>query len=260
MFRAHLFYIPVIFWPLIFGLLSAKFLIGSDKSYDPEDYTMPANAPQKEEVITRSINFLNSSDDTMYYEIGGSNAYEYKPIEPKTYITRTLDPGKYYINGYDAEGNLVFAFPSGDVAKDKSKSAIAKNSDGANVPMRIIGDATKTDDDYEDIWVVLNGARDMLMVDVTSLCHEGVTKEEVDGIGWTKLTQTFDGTDIIEPLYGEDPGTGFFTVLATGDDIPEKAKKGERVYALFSYERGTEITDDYLAGRIAKRCPAIPAE
>lgn len=255
--HSHLFFIPVVFWPLILGGLSAKFLLMSGNDRDDYEVVAPP-VVEEEKVFSRTIYFLNPTDDTMYYEISSTDgAYEKEKISPRSYIDKTLDPGKYYISGIDLEGNVVFSFPSGKVTKDKSKSTIAKNHDKASVYHRIIGDGTETEKDCDDIWVVLNGERDMMMVDVTSICHDSLTKSEVEKTDWTKLVTSYDGTDIIEPLYEEDPGKGTFTVLTTGDDIPTSTKKNERVYAMFSYARGTELTNEYLAKRIVKRCPDV---
>lgn len=257
--HSSLFFIPVMIWPLIFGGLSAKFLIGGDDPGSGTNHTAEVETTEPEEkVVSRTIYFLNSSEDTMYYEISGTDgAYEYEGVEPRTYISRTLDPGKYVIRGFDKDGYLVYTFPSEEIAKNKTLSAVGKDHDGESVAHRIIGEGTETDKDCDDIWVVLNGERDMLLVDVTSLCHDGVTAEEVEKAGWSKLTLSYDGRDLVEPLYGRDPGTNTYTVLETGDDIPVTLKKNERVYALMSCDREQEITDEYLAGRIKNRIPAL---
>lgn len=259
LFRSHLFYIPVIFWPLIFGLLSAKFLMGNDAPHSsvttaPDD----ARVEQQKVDLSRTIHFLNTSEDTLMYEISGTNgAFEVDHISPRTYISKTLDPGKYIIRTGDREGDVVFTFPSDDIANDKTKCAVAKDRKGKNAAHRVIGDATESKDDYDDIWVVLNGERDMMLVEVTEICHASMTTGEIDKMDWTKLTHAYNGTDIIEPLYGEDPGTGIYTVLATGDDIPTSLTKNERVFALFSFPRGTELTNEYLIERIVSRCPEL---
>ena len=257
MMHSHLFFIPVLFWPLILGGLSAKFLYSAEPS-EPDYADAPVETTIKDELPVRTINFLNTSEDTMYYEIGGpGGAYEYNSIEPRSYISRTIDPGKYYINGYNAAGEVVFSFPAAKLSKDKKKYAEAEDRDGNTVPHRVIGDGTESEKDYDDVWVVLNGERDMLMVEVTSLCTDSLSKELVNATDWTKLAKTYDGTDIIEPLYETDPGKGIFTVLATGEDIPQHCKKSERVFALFSMERGTELTNEYLAKRVMNRCPSL---
>lgn len=258
MMHSHLFFIPVVFWPLILGGLSAKFLFAGSPSDSEFRSDVPVQTIPEEKVLVRTINFLNTSEDTMYYEIGGpGGAYEYENIEPRTYISRTIDPGKYYINGYNADGEMVFSFPSEKLSKDRKKYTKAKDRDGNIVPHRVIGDGTESEKDYDDIWVVLNGERDMLMVEVTSLCNDSLSKEMVNATDWTKLATTYDGTDLIEPLYETDPGKGTFTVLATGEDIPQSHKKSERVFALFSMERGAALTNEYLAKRVINRCPSL---
>lgn len=260
--HSHLFYVPVVVWPLIFWALCANFLIRSD-GFDHDSDVVYENTPVQEEekVVKRAIYFLNSSEDTMYYEISGTEgAYEYEGVEPRTYISKMLEPGKYVIRGFDKNGEMVFMFPSAEIAKDKSRSATGKDHDGKSVAHRIIGEGTETEKDCDDIWIMLSGERDMLLVDVTSLCHDSVTAAEIESTGWTKLTESYDGRDIIEPLYGVDPGTMTFTVLETGEDIPVTLKKNERVYALMSCDRGKEITDEYLAKRLKNRIPALAEE
>jgi hypothetical protein len=257
--HSHLFFIPVVIWPLVFGLLSAKFIMASGPSEPDSEYVYEqTQAEPKKKVVKRTINFLNSAEDTMYYEISSTDgAYEYESVDPRSYVSRTLGPGNYVIRGYDKEGNLVYTFPSEETAKDKSLTAMGKDADGATVAHRIIDEGTETEKDCDDIWIMLSGERDMLLIDVTSLCHAGVTAEEIDKINWAKLTETYDGRDLVEPLFGRDPGVNTYTVLPTGEDIPQTVKKNERVYALLSCERGTEITDAYLAKRLKNKFPDL---
>lgn len=257
--NSHLFFIPVIFWPLILGALSAKMIFsGSDSDRSDIDPAFLAQPPEQK-ILKRTIYFLNPTEDTMYYEISSpGGAYEYESISPRSYIDKTLDPGKYYINGIDAAGNIVYTFPSGNITKDKSRTVIAKSHDDENVYHRIIDDGTETEKDCDDIWVVLNGERDMMVIDITSICNDSITKADIENTDWTTRMHSYKGTDIIEPLYGEDPGKSTYTVLATGDDFPTKKGKNERVFAMFSFERGTELNNGYLVKRILKRCPDIP--
>lgn len=260
--HAHFFYIPVIIWPLIFGLLSVKFLVANDGPDDSDMEYAKEQLPPEKKVVKRTMFFLNSTEDTMYYEVSNTDgAYEYEGVEPHTYIERTIEPGKYVIRSFDKNGDLVYTFPSQEFPADKSLRTAAKDHDGNTVSHRIIEEGTVLEKDCDDIWVVLTGQRDMLLVDVTDLCHAGVTAEEVEKANWTTQAVKYDGRDIVQPLFGKDPGTGgTYTVLATGDDIPETLKKNERVFALMSVSRDQEITDEYLAGRITNRIPALASE
>jgi len=255
-----LFFIPVVIWPLIFGGLSAYNLIGSDGGSDHETTQPVVTAPKKPVVQERSINFLNSSEDTIYYVISSpGGVYEKTKVLPYEYITRTCEPGKYIITALNTAGEEIYSFPSSEVTADKSKCVKAKNRDDKMAFHRIIGEGTKSEADCDDIWVIMSGARDQGLVDITAVCSGTITKSEVEKIDWsTKIEQTYDGRDIIEPLYEKDPGNGTYTVLPTGDDFPTKAGKKERIFALFSIDRGEKLTDEYLEGRILNRLPDIP--
>lgn len=258
LWQHSLFFIPVLIWPFLFGAGSAYNFFG--RSENPHHETFVPSAIPPKPVQKRTIHFLNPTGDSMYYEISSADGvYEKQLISPHKYISRTCRPGKYTIHGLSADGEEVYTFPSGEITADKSKCTSTKDSEGNQVFRRIIGKATESENDYDDIWVMLNGDRNMMIVEITDICPEGTTQSGIKKINWTERVKTvYDGQDIIEPLYETDPGEETFTVLSPGDDFPAKAGKNERIFALFTIDPEQEIDNDFIAGRILRRLPDLP--
>jgi hypothetical protein len=253
-----LFFIPVLFWPLILGGFSAYTLFsgdGNDKFTSNSDVVLP---PKKKEPVEekRVVHFLNSTMDSMIYSVRESKEgfIDEKKIAPKTYKTEEYYAGKFRITVGNIDRDIVFVLPSETVATDKSKSKTLKGEDGKTAAYRILRPPTPSKNDYDEAWVMLDGAHNLILVDVTEISGRALTEKEIKAIDWTKkIVETYDTGDLIEPLYGKDPGAGRFTVLTTGEDIPDQLRKNERVFALMSTKPGAEVTNKLITDKILDR-------
>jgi hypothetical protein len=252
-----LFFIPVVIWPFILGGFSGyKLLADEKKDKDVSHYTAP---PKKPVVERRNFHMLNPTNDTLVFRISGpKGVFEKKSVSPHSYVTTEYFPGAYRITGFD-HGDIINIFPSDELTSDKNKCVNVKNNVGDRLFYRIVKEATPSPDDYDDIWVVLGGKHNMLLVDVSEICSANRNEKLIRSIDWTKhIEQTYDGHDLVEPLYGKDPGKGIYTMLGTGGDIPLKLKRNERVFALLSVPVDQKKMSEFVAQRILYRCPEIP--
>jgi|GEM_PF-1146605 len=251
------FFVPVVFWPLILGGLSAFLLIGGDDKKDRAERKTPE--VKTEPAGERVIHFLNPTTDTLSYRFEGpKGVYETKKVSPNSYVTRKCDAGTYSFTIMNPQREVIFSIPSAGAAADKTKYAAAKDTEGNTRAYRIVGPQTTSRKDYDEAWVLMNGLHRMMLVDVSSICSAAITKADVESADWTKhLVRTYDGNDLIEPLYGKDPGGEIYTVLGTGDDVPKSIRKNERIFILVAVAPEKEISREYIAKRVLKRCPDI---
>jgi hypothetical protein len=249
------FYIPVIFWALIFGGISAYcFFSGSSKDEPTELSNSPA--PKEEIIPQRSVYLFNPTADTMFYVISGANGYYIDTLlEPNTFTHRDLDAGTYIFAGFDTKNEALLRIPAEKNYKDPSKSKLVKVK-GKDIHQRILRPATASETDYDDAWIILDGEHDMVVVDVTSICKKGLTEADVKNTNWTSLIkEKFDAQDLMEPLYGKNESGKSITVLNMSDDIPSEIAGNEKVYMLLSTDK--ELTNEYLAKRILIFCPTL---
>lgn len=254
-----LFYIPMIFWAPILGGISIYCLLiaGGKNVADPV-----AGKGDTAAVPMRTVHFLNSSEDTVMLMVSSSSGYyKEEKIKPLTYVEEQLAKGSYVFAASSMDDSLLYYLPGPGLANSPARSVKAKTKDGKEYFELKIDGGTPDPNDYDEAWVILDEERRLFLVEVTPVCKKGLTREMVDGVDWAKqIAGVFDGRDIAEPLAGKDPGKGKFTVLSIGKKIPETLDSGERVFILFSAPPEREVTGEYIAGKVAKLCPAIPKE
>lgn len=247
-----LFYIPVLVWPFIFGGISAYNLIPAKENEPAQSAALTDEALT---VETRTIHFLNCTADSMIYRVDGPDGtYAEKTISPQAYATEELEAGKYNIIGGSMERDIISEIPAEEFRGDKSKCESIKDAEGTVISYRIIRPATPAKDDYDEAWVILDGAYDMMLVDVSAICSNSATKKEIENIDWTKnIIETYSGKDIIEPVYGKYNDNDQYTILDTGSDIPKTIGKNEHVFALFSISQGADLTSENIRAKVLSR-------
>lgn len=253
-----LFFIPVLIWPLILGGASAYNLFsgdGKDKDATTSNVVPP---PVKTEPVEekRVIHFLNSTMDTLIYSVRDAEDgfLGEKTISPKTYTTEHLFAGKFRIAVGNTDRDVIFSIPTDEVAADRSKCKTLKGEDGETAAYRIIRGPTPAENDYDEAWIMIDGEHNMILVDVSEICKSSITEKAIKAIDWTKhVVEKYEGSDLIEPMYGKDPGDEHYTVLTTGEDIPDHLGKNERVFALMSTKPGAEVTNKLITDKILDR-------
>jgi hypothetical protein len=248
--RKHdFFFIPVIFWAAIFLIGSAVILF--TRSSEPETVVAAeAETVTEEKIVARTLNYMNSSDDTIEFAIGDVDGLiERKYLEPHMWESMKLQPGEYLFATFDPEGNTLQSFPDKKYAKDRSRYAVRKDKEG-EFYLRILNPITESIYDYDEAWIMLDGQRNMMQIDITPICGKPLTPESVKSVDWAnQLDTVYDCKDLIEPVSGGTKDKPV-TMVQPGGDFPEKVEKGEKVLMLMSVPVDREITDEYIEGRI----------
>lgn len=106
------------------------------------------------------------------------------------------------------------------------------------------------ENDFNAAWLVLCAETDLVLVEVTDICKENVTAEELAQINWKdKVIDRFNGDELIEPNLQSERG-GEIQVVEPGYYIPQKHGSREKVYALIPIERALEVTEEFLLKKI----------
>ena len=190
--RPHFFFIPVILWGPIFGGISAYLLLGSGKADDPV---------KEEQVVTASvpmIHFYNPTEDTLDYLIHSTDGLSMQEhLAPYETTSLKLNSKSYLLGSLDRKGEPVMTLP---YYEDYDTKLYEKVKDGDSyTEQRLIRPLSAASNDYEDNWMLLNGNYDLMLVDVSSLYHEGmIQKEKIAQIDWMKLMKSYPGSELIE--------------------------------------------------------------
>ncbi len=250
--RHTFFYIPVFYWGLLTAGLCIYFFvsggIGNPKKRSNDSYV--STSKKEEEKPKRIINFLNPTADTLYCYIGEPGGNERKEkIGPNTYSSLEVDPGEYLFGAFDLDNNLVYSHAD-EYEKDQSKYHRVKEKDGKVFYYRIVSSPTPEKTDYDEAWYVMDGKKQLIMIDVTDICFADRTKKDITGVNWRDhIVEEYDPGDLIEPLAGSGSQTNC-TVLNLGEDIPTRAKSGKLVYWMTSFSRDIKITDEVIEQKI----------
>jgi len=240
--RHHFFYIPIIFWALIFGGLSAYLLLATDKKSEESSEAELAVAD-----TVPTIHFYNPTPDTLDYLIytqGGLS--EQETLMPFTTSSAIRIPGKSYVLGaLDTKGEATMTLPYYE--KYDSKLYERVKEDGREIEQRLIRPLSKQANDYEDNWMLLNGDYDMILVDVTELYSGTIQKEKAATIDWMKkIRSRHAGSELIELSIAPASPKGSVYVSEPNTYLPV-SNSGERsVYMLLTFPNDEEVTNDFI--------------
>lgn len=242
------FFIPIFVWVLIFGGLSAWLLIFAGKDAPAEEDSGP-----KKPVAQRLVRLWNTSDDSISYIIADtSGLIASEDLEPHIFGKIRLDEGSYLFSASDQAGNITLQLPDEKYKNDRSRYVLRKDADGPYYERMLKGETPDTTD-YDEAWLLVNGSYDMAFIDITSVCKEGLTADEVKASDWTrKLSPVYDGRDLMEPIL-KAPAGGFVTALLPGEEAPSSLRKGENVQMLILVNRDEPVTNEILTGKIIRR-------
>ncbi len=227
------FWIPTWVWSIGFILGSIYLINKADPETDSSNNQNlqseigNTTTPEEENVETaeRRLYLYNCAADSIKIEITETkpddgtyfdfyvqnNDYEYVVIEPDRYTVKMDD--------YEQKINI----------REKSKNH--KN-------------------DYDASWLVLCAEIDLVLVEVTDICKENVTAEELAQINWKdKVIDRFNGDELIEPDLKSERG-GEIQVVEPGYYIPQTHGSSERVYTLIPIDRSLEVTEEFLLKKI----------
>lgn len=247
------FFIPIIFWALIFGGLSAWLLIGG-KSSDTTELNAD-DLKQTEEVSPRSIFVLNQSDDTITYLFGDSSGVvENGTLPPHIFSEVEIYPGSYIVSGSNMQDSVLISLPYNKEFASVAKNYVLQKDAEGNYYERVITAPTKDSLDYDKAWFIASGQSDMIFVDVTDFCRQNITADQVKAVDWKKrFDKIYDGQELIEPALKPLKAGGKVTVLKPGQDFPQSLAPNERVFMIYVLKHGAEPDAERIANRVISR-------
>jgi hypothetical protein len=254
------FWIPVIVWGVVLGGLSAYLLIFASKS-DADNSTTTTTTPSTESTEApapapskRLVHFYNPTKDSLTYIVADENAgglIDRKKVGPMSYKTIELEKGTYTFAAFDQKKASTLTLPAKEDAEDTDKYTKYKDEKG-EFYQRILGGATKENDDYDEAWLVLDGKTDLLLVNVSTACDPAVTEADVKQADWAgSIQEEYDSRDLIEPLYKQFLKDEFIKVVGPGDKLPQDIADNEVYYLLVPY-KGEKDKNAVLTAAVLK--------
>ena len=108
--------------------------------------------------------------------------------------------------------------------------------------------------EYNELWYVLGGSMDLVLVDVTEVCDSTATKEEIIAVNWTsRVIEKYNGKQMIEP-YVKYEVQKKPIIIGVGFDLPMSHTKRERVYALIPVTNRNKLNEDLLDDWVLYMC------
>lgn len=255
------FWIPVFVWGIILGgiCIYTWFFAGkSEAKPTPSEESNPVvdgNDVEKENAVAkRVVHFYNPSDkDSMGYLASDNTETETNEegmLAPLQSMSLELPSGNSYLfGGFNAQGNIVLSLPADKQDVDTSLYVVVEGKEG-NFYQRILRKATPEEDDNDDAWLVLDGKTKMLLVNVSTACADGVSKDAILKAKWSNsIQEEYEATDLIEPLYKMYQKDKMIRVFGPGDDLPTNAKESDLIYLLVPY-RGEKDKNALIAKTI----------
>jgi hypothetical protein len=231
--RKHDFmFVPILFWSLGLGGLCTYVLLQRDPSPSEDEDAAPVvqttedKEPEAEKVY-RTVNFLNSSEDTLDCIIKTAGGSETVTVNPHSWQPMDLLIDKYSFEVSDRKGKVLATY-SADKFEEPSSSKV----------------------DYESGWVQLdNGGHKLVLVDVTVMMPADYTTKDLAKTDWTKqVVEVYDGKSFMEPQVPKEAKYNS-RVLEPGDLLPSKVGTDEKVYALVTVPADEELTNKYFIER-----------
>lgn len=227
-------FIPVLFWSLLLGGLCAYLLLTRDPA--PEENTNTTEQVEEKddkEVNYRTVNFINSSLDTLEMVISiDKGEVDRFTVDPKSWLPRDLEPHAYTFTVYDRSGKVLENFPMKATVDEPTESAL----------------------DYDAAWIQMDGAeRALIVIDVTEMIPDGYSTTDMKKKDdWIKnVVDHCDPKKMIEPSIPYETGP-YPTILEPGDLLPSAAKVKGKVYALITVDLHTPMTNEFITDRLTE--------
>lgn len=239
--KHHFFYIPIVFWALIFGGVSAYLLLATGKK---------SGESAKGELVVADtvpkIHFYNPTADTLLYVISDEfGLFEKEKLEPFGAYERDVEVQSYLLAGLNLAGESTLALPSGK-EYDKNLYVSVKEGD-SDIKQRIIHKLSGIPGSYEDNWMLLDGDYDMILIDVTDIYSGTIKKEKIAQTDWMKkIKSRHSGKELIElKLIPSKPHTSVY-VSEPYTYLPVSNTAERSVYMVLTCRNDEEVTNDFI--------------
>lgn len=214
------FFIPVIFWGLAWVGLSF-WLINKepDPQYVPTETSTDSVYQLDDERMVNIYNPYLDSMEVIITDIKTKEELVSTTIPPQFTQYKAFSCGSYYVE------NKTYEY---------------------NAKMRVKAGKRNSIHEYKELWYVLDGAMDVVLVDVTEVCDSEVTEEETVAIDWrSKVVEKYNGKQMVEPFVKYDVKHKPI-IIGIGFDLPTSHTKREHIYALIPVTSRNKLDEALL--------------
>jgi hypothetical protein len=257
LWKHSFFYIPVLFWGMIFLILCIYLLL----IYNPN----PLNTFDKDmfnieqtDAESTTIHFYNPSGDSIRYSIVDVNGEEENAdlagYESEVISSTGEKDECYLFGGRTLDGEFrMFIQPKDEKNYDKNKYRVIKE-DGDNIYMRKIKKPTIETNDVDDVWILLDAEYNLALVDVTNLYVDGkLNKDLITKVNWSqKIKQKYAGDDIIEVDMVHPQKDGTIEVISPNTAFTEEITAKTKIYFLLDYSSDEDLNNKYISDEIVR--------
>ncbi len=257
LWKHSFFYIPVLFWGMIFLILCIYLLL----IYNPNpvntfDSEMFNN--QKTDAESTTIHFYNPSGDSIRYSIVDVNGEE-EIAELASYASEVISStGEkdecYLFGGRTLDGEFrMFIQPKDEKNYDKNKYRLIKE-DGDNIYMRRVKKPTIETNDVDDVWILVDSEYKLALIDVTNIYSNGKLKRDlINKVNWSeKINQKYAGDDIIEVDLVHPQEDGTIEVISPNTAFTEEINTKTKIYFLLDYLSDEDLNNKFIAEEIVR--------
>ena len=231
--RAHFMFIPIVFWGILltgFGTYRA-FAGGKKGSGKKSEIDL---TPVEADLDTRIVHFYNDYSDSLKFIVADTDGLvDRKTVAPGQEEVLELPATSYLFASYTMGNEPMLRMPKDTIVASNDNWYTMITDEEGSYFQRILNPGTSNQSDYDEAWLMLSGQGRYTIVDVTELAKKP-TQKTINRMSWVSAIRgSYDGYDLIEPLYLLNPSGSEYTLLMPGDKLPNKKELGkkERVFA-----------------------------
>lgn len=223
------FFIPVWIWAVAllgFGIYwinkepRSGYNYSSEVTVDDEDDDYVAS-----EYYAMRVNFFNTLDDSTHLVVEDVTTEEIANTDIAAYSVKYLD-----------------------LDKGSFKIIQGGGSKWIDVP------GSLDNDDYQEAWFALGEPMDLIVVEVTNVCNDTVTRTDITDINWEELVLTrMRCNDLMYYTIRSEKGTRI-TMIDPYRNLPLEHAESEKVYALIPIEPKKPTSEEFLDQAIEEVC------
>lgn len=245
-----LFFIPMFVWGLIFIGFSLKyFIVGTeveDNTYRPE--------------MSQNIAVENPNDADPATELASQYPNNHRGISPDERVVKLYNPTNEEIEIELIDDKGIYKKQAGyvpplEVAFIKVKASdYTLKFDGKIRKASVSGSTALEDQNRDELWFVLSGNTDLLLVDATITCDPKLkTIEEFKAIDFSKhVYKRFDGAKPIEMKV--EAGNKYMTIRDPYYTLPVNITDEEQIFSIIPIPKSQETTDAFIDDFLASIC------
>jgi hypothetical protein len=224
------FFIPVLFWGLAWVGLSFWLI---NKQPDAQ-FSPPPSDPVTDSAFIlddeRMVNIYNPYLDSMEVTI--------TDFKTKEELVATVIPPQY---------TQYKSFKIGTYLVENKTFEITQK-------MRVKKGERNSRREYTELWYVLDGEMDLVLVDVTEVCDASVTQEDIEAVNWIpKIYDKYNGKQVVDAFVEFDVKRKPI-LIGVGASLPKSHAEREKVYAFIPVMNRNKLDESLLDEWIVYMC------